>query len=93
MMKVAAPTKKQLAKVLLSNTAIASPPTRMALSSPIKRPTLGASGQLTQEQVDALVNKLRDRTLARQFLMDAGLIDEDGQLARPYRSQDAEAAK
>jgi len=31
-------------------------------------------------------------SLARQFLMDAGLIDADGQLTRPYRSQDAQTA-
>ena len=44
------------------------------------------------EQVDALLLKLRDPSLARKFLMDAGLIDADGQLSPPYRSQDAKTA-
>jgi hypothetical protein len=47
-----------------------------------------ASGQLRREQIDALLEELRDPALARQFLMDAGLIDADGQLTPPYRSQD-----
>jgi hypothetical protein len=42
--------------------------------------------------VDALLLKLRDPSLARKFLMDAGLIDADGQLSPPYRSQDAQTA-
>ena len=45
-----------------------------------------------QEQIDALLEELRDPALARQFLMDAGLIDADGQLTPPYRSQDAWSA-
>jgi hypothetical protein len=38
------------------------------------------------------LEELRDPALARQFLMDAGLIDADGQLTAPYRSQDARSA-
>jgi len=38
------------------------------------------------------MEELRDPALARQFLMDAGLIDADGQLTAPYRSQDARTA-
>jgi hypothetical protein len=48
-----------------------------------------ASGPLRREQIDALLEELRDPALARQFLMDAGLIDADGQLTPPYRSQNA----
>ena len=51
-----------------------------------------ASGPLRREQIDALLEELRDPALARQFLMDAGLIDADGQLTPPYRSQDARSA-
>jgi hypothetical protein len=57
----------------------------MTLSTP-------ASGRLRREQIDALLEELRDPALARQFLMDAGLIDADGQLTPPYRSQDARSA-
>lgn len=75
----------------LSSTSNASP-TRMALSSPIKSSANQGSGPLTREQIDALLEKLREPSLARQFLMDAGLIDADGQLTPPYRSQEAQTA-
>ncbi|MGB5241542.1 MAG: hypothetical protein WBN80_12980 [Prochlorococcaceae cyanobacterium] len=64
----------------------------MAPSTTIKSSTSQSSGQLTREQIDTLLEKLRDPSLARKFLMDAGLIDADGQLTRPYRSQDAQTA-
>jgi hypothetical protein len=64
----------------------------MARSSLIKSTESHRSGQLTREQIDALLEKLRDPSLARQFLMDAGLIDADGQLTPPYRSQEAQTA-
>lgn len=92
MMKVAVPTEKQLKEALPSGSA-STPTTCMALSSPPSKTPKASSGQLSREQVDALVSKLKDRRLARQFLMDAGLIDENGELARPYRSQDARKAK
>lgn len=41
--------------------------------------------QITKQQVDALVARLKDPEDARRFLQDAGLIDEDGELAKPYR--------
>ena len=41
--------------------------------------------QLTQQQVDALVERLKDPEDARRFLQEAGLIDENGELAKPYR--------
>jgi hypothetical protein len=91
MMKVAAPTEKQLSKVLPSFFAIAYPPC-MAVSSPTTKKTAERSRQLSREQVDALLKELRDPSLAREFLMDAGLIDADGQLSPPYRSQDAHTA-
>jgi hypothetical protein len=37
--------------------------------------TTPASRPLRREQIDALLEELRDPALARQFLMDAGLID------------------
>ena len=64
----------------------------MTLSTPSRPPSTPASGQLRRECIDALMEELRDPALARQFLMDAGLIDADGQLTPPYRSQDARSA-
>lgn len=64
----------------------------MAASPPTTTTPKSSSGQLSGEQVDALLQKLRDPSLARKFLMDAGLIDADGQLSPPYRSQDAQTA-
>ena len=64
----------------------------MAVSPPITKTRSEGSGQLSREQVDALLLKLRDPSLARKFLMDAGLIDADGQLSPQYRSQDAQTA-
>lgn len=59
----------------------------MSLPMPHER-----SGPLKREQVEALVQRLKDPGAARQFLMEAGLIDPDGQLAAPYR-QPEEADK
>lgn len=59
---------------------------RMTLSTPSRPPFTPASGPLRREQIDALLEELRDPALARQFLMDAGLIDADGELTPPYRS-------
>ena len=75
-------------------------PSRIAIASPTAwhRPPrsrarqANAQGQLTREQIDALLEKLREPSLARKFLMDAGLIDAHGQLTRPYRSQDTQTA-
>lgn len=64
----------------------------MTLSIPSRPPSSPASGPLRREQIDALLEELRDPALARQFLMDAGLIDADGQLTAPYRSRDARSA-
>jgi hypothetical protein len=64
----------------------------MAASPPTTTTPKSSSGQLSREQVDALLQKLRDPSLVRKFLMDAGLIDADGQLSPPYRSQDAQTA-
>jgi hypothetical protein len=41
--------------------------------------------RLTKEQVDALVRKLKDPEDAKAFLIEAGLLDENGDLAKPYR--------
>lgn len=64
----------------------------MAASPPTTTTPKSSSGQLSQEHVDALLRKLHDPSLARKFLMDAGLIDADGQLSPPYRNQDAKTA-
>ena len=40
---------------------------------------------LTKEQVDGVIESLKDPEDARQFLREAGLIDENGELAEPYR--------
>ena len=89
-MTVSSPTSRSPGKLSVKNRHRLSH--RMALPSPIKSTSSQRSGQLTREQIDALLEKLRDPSLARQFLMDAGLIDADGQLTRPYRSQDAQTA-
>jgi hypothetical protein len=41
--------------------------------------------RLTKQQVDALVARLKAPEDARLFLRNAGLIDENGELAKPYR--------
>lgn len=41
--------------------------------------------RLTREQVDAFLARHKDPADARKFLQDAGLIDENGDLAKPYR--------
>lgn len=91
MLTVAALTERSTGQRQTSSSAIASSPC-MALSSLIKSSSRESAGQLTREQIDALVKKLRDPSLARQFLMEAGLIDADGQLSGPYRNQDAQMA-
>lgn len=42
--------------------------------------------RLTREQVVGLLEELRDPNLARQFLVEAGLIGLDNRLTPPYRS-------
>jgi len=64
----------------------------MAVSTPTTKNPTESSRQLSRQQVDALLRELRDPILAREFLMDAGLIDADGQLSPPYRIQDAHTA-
>jgi hypothetical protein len=93
MMKVAELTDHRLGIGLSSGSAVGATSTlRMTLSTPSRPPSSPASGPLRREQIDALLDELRDPALARQFLMDAGLIDSDGQLTAPYRSQDARPA-
>ena len=43
--------------------------------------------RLTREQVDAFLARHRDPEDARRFLQEAGLIDENGELAKPYRPE------
>jgi hypothetical protein len=93
MMKVAKLTDHRPGIALSSTSAVGSTSAhRMTLSTPSRPPSSPASGPLRREQIDALLEELRDPALARQFLMDAGLIDADGQLTPPYRSQDARSA-
>lgn len=92
MMKVAPLTERPLPKALPSTTDLAIPSPRMAVSTPTQKSPTEGSKQLSRQQVDALLGRLRDPNLARKFLMDAGLIDSDGQLTPPYRNQDAQTA-
>ena len=93
MMKVAKLTDHRPGIALASCSAVGSTSAhRMTLSTPSRPFSSPASGPLRREQIDALLDELRDPALARQFLMDAGLIDADGQLTAPYRSQDARSA-
>lgn len=41
--------------------------------------------QLTREQVELFLARHKDPADARRFLQDAGLIDENGELTKPYR--------
>lgn len=41
--------------------------------------------QLTSEQVKLFLDRHKDPADARRFLQEAGLIDENGNLAKPYR--------
>lgn len=41
--------------------------------------------QLTPEQVESFLDRHKDPADARRFLQEAGLIDENGDLAKPYR--------
>lgn len=43
------------------------------------------SNRLTEDQVNRLLEKLKRPEDARRFLQEAGLIDENGELAAPYR--------
>lgn len=45
------------------------------------------ANRLTPEQVEAFLNRYKDPANARRFLQEAGLIDENGELARPYRAE------
>ena len=93
MMKVAELTDHRPGIGLPSCSAVGSTSAhRMTLSTPSRPSSSPASGPLRREQIDALLDELRDPALARQFLMEAGLIDSDGQLTAPYRSQDARSA-
>jgi hypothetical protein len=47
--------------------------------------TNASDGRLTSEQIDAFLAKYTDPADARQFLVEAGLIDKNGELAGPYR--------
>lgn len=40
--------------------------------------------RLQRHQIDELLKKLEDPAKARQFLFEAGLIDQDGNLTEPY---------
>lgn len=46
------------------------------------------TNQLTREQVEAFLARHKDPADARRFLCEAGLIDGNGKLAKPYRPED-----
>lgn len=41
--------------------------------------------RLTHQQVDDFLDRYKDPADARRFLQEAGLIDANGDLAKPYR--------
>lgn len=43
------------------------------------------TNQLTQKQIEMFLDRHKNPADARKFLQDAGLIDENGDLAKPYR--------
>jgi hypothetical protein len=45
------------------------------------------SNRLTKQQVDEVLKELNTKEKAKEFLRDAGLIDENGNLTKPYRSE------
>ena len=48
-------------------------------------PSSCSGKSLTPESVQAFLDRHKDPADARRFLQDAGLIDENGELAKPYR--------
>ena len=44
--------------------------------------------QLTPKQVESFLARYKDPADARRFLQEAGLIDENGELAKPYQPCD-----
>lgn len=45
------------------------------------------SNQLTRKQVESFLARYKDPAEARRFLQEAGLIDENGELTKPYQSE------
>lgn len=43
--------------------------------------------RLTRQQVDDFLDRYKDPADARRFLQEAGLIDANGDLAKPYRPE------
>lgn len=43
------------------------------------------SNQLTPKQIESFLARYKDPVDARKFLQEAGLIDENGKLTKPYR--------
>ena len=41
--------------------------------------------RLTRQQIDDFLDRYKDTADARRFSQEAGLIDENGELAKPYR--------
>lgn len=46
------------------------------------------SEKLCSQQIEKLINDYKEPEKARQFLMDAGIIDADGNLMPPYQPVD-----
>jgi hypothetical protein len=42
--------------------------------------------RLCSQQIERLIEDYKEPEKARQFLMDAGIIDENGNLMPPYQS-------
>ena len=43
--------------------------------------------RLTKQDIDEFLKELNTREKARKFLRDAGLIDENNNLTKPYRPE------
>lgn len=50
------------------------------------------SNQLTPAQIESFLARYKDPADARRFLQEAGLIDENGELAEPYRPERIEVS-
>jgi hypothetical protein len=48
---------------------------------------LNQSRPLNKEDIDLLLQQYQTKDKAREFLIDAGLIDEHGELTLPYQPE------
>jgi len=46
------------------------------------------TNRLTKQHIEEVLKELNTKEKARDFLRDAGLIDENGNLTKPYRREE-----